>query len=284
MRIYDPRLGRFLSVDPITRRYPELTPYQFANNTPIQAIDLDGLEDMHYFIDQKNKYFGLELVIKILNETGIAGEILQSFASSNTKTDMYYNVDKLAYSDGKTYSGETRFYGGYKTAKKFDKSGSDLEKADYQTASYNEIQVNNTITADDKSFIFNSTLAKGKGVILLVLGEADIIEAGGNLESLASATLTAIHEAISHGINYKDGPSFKSTQKDHYDFNGENAQKKADPSGDKSPSYKDTDPNSKAGSYKKRIDEYIKKNQKELRKMMEDAKKKVEKKQENQPK
>lgn len=44
MRIYDPRLGRFLSVDPIANQYPELTPYQFASNTPIYAIDLDGLE------------------------------------------------------------------------------------------------------------------------------------------------------------------------------------------------------------------------------------------------
>jgi len=48
MRIYDPRIGRFLSVDPITNQYPELTPYQFASNTPIQAIDLDGLEEYHY--------------------------------------------------------------------------------------------------------------------------------------------------------------------------------------------------------------------------------------------
>jgi RHS repeat-associated protein len=44
MRIYDPRVGRFLSVDPITGEYPELTPYQFASNRPIQGIDLDGLE------------------------------------------------------------------------------------------------------------------------------------------------------------------------------------------------------------------------------------------------
>jgi hypothetical protein len=44
MRIYDPRLGRFLSVDPIAKQYPELTPYQFAGNTPIWAVDLDGLE------------------------------------------------------------------------------------------------------------------------------------------------------------------------------------------------------------------------------------------------
>lgn len=44
MRIYDPRLGRFLSIDPLTRDYPWYTPYQFAGNMPISAIDLDGAE------------------------------------------------------------------------------------------------------------------------------------------------------------------------------------------------------------------------------------------------
>lgn len=38
---------RFLSVDPLGRKFPELTPYQFAGNTPIQAIDLDGLEPFY---------------------------------------------------------------------------------------------------------------------------------------------------------------------------------------------------------------------------------------------
>ncbi|MFC4230255.1 RHS repeat domain-containing protein [Parasediminibacterium paludis] len=44
MRISDNRLGRFLSVDPLQKKYPELTPYQFAGNSPIKFIDLDGLE------------------------------------------------------------------------------------------------------------------------------------------------------------------------------------------------------------------------------------------------
>lgn len=53
-RIYDPRLGRFLSVDPLFRSFPWYTPYQFAGNRPIFAIDLDGLEDIpattgHYY-------------------------------------------------------------------------------------------------------------------------------------------------------------------------------------------------------------------------------------------
>jgi RHS repeat-associated protein len=43
-RIYNPSLGRFLSVDPLTANYPMLTPYQFASDQPIWAIDLDGLE------------------------------------------------------------------------------------------------------------------------------------------------------------------------------------------------------------------------------------------------
>ncbi|MBL0744799.1 leucine-rich repeat domain-containing protein [Chryseolinea lacunae] len=43
-RIYDPRIGKFLSVDPLTTSYPWLTPYQFASNRPIIATDIDGLE------------------------------------------------------------------------------------------------------------------------------------------------------------------------------------------------------------------------------------------------
>jgi RHS repeat-associated protein len=43
-RIYNPRIGKFLSVDPLTESYPWLTPYQFAENCPIQFIDIDGLE------------------------------------------------------------------------------------------------------------------------------------------------------------------------------------------------------------------------------------------------
>ena len=48
-RIYDPRLGRFLSVDPLTKSYPWYTPYQFAGNKPIMFVDRDGLEEGTWF-------------------------------------------------------------------------------------------------------------------------------------------------------------------------------------------------------------------------------------------
>jgi len=44
MRIYDPRIGRFLSIDPVGFEFPWNTPYAFAENDPVNFIDLDGLE------------------------------------------------------------------------------------------------------------------------------------------------------------------------------------------------------------------------------------------------
>jgi RHS repeat-associated protein len=43
-RMYDPRVGRFLSFDPIAKNYPHSSPYAFAENDVIRSIDLEGLE------------------------------------------------------------------------------------------------------------------------------------------------------------------------------------------------------------------------------------------------
>ena len=43
-RIYNPLIGRFLSVDPLQKKYPWYTPYQFAGNDVIRNSDLDGKE------------------------------------------------------------------------------------------------------------------------------------------------------------------------------------------------------------------------------------------------
>lgn len=44
MREYDKLTGRFISVDPLTKAFTDLTPYQFASNRPVDGTDLDGLE------------------------------------------------------------------------------------------------------------------------------------------------------------------------------------------------------------------------------------------------
>ena len=68
-RIYNPLLGRFLSVDPLTNSYPWYTPYQFAGNMPIIAIDLDGLEE-YIVITKLNKDGGKTVTIEYVTQKG----------------------------------------------------------------------------------------------------------------------------------------------------------------------------------------------------------------------
>jgi RHS repeat-associated protein len=41
-RIYDSRLGRFLSLDPLQKNYPSLSAYSFVANSPIMLVEVDG--------------------------------------------------------------------------------------------------------------------------------------------------------------------------------------------------------------------------------------------------
>jgi RHS repeat-associated protein len=42
-RIFDPRLGKFLSVDPLFKNFVQYSPYSFAANSPIRLVDIDGM-------------------------------------------------------------------------------------------------------------------------------------------------------------------------------------------------------------------------------------------------
>jgi RHS repeat-associated protein len=100
-RIYDPRIGKFLSVDPLTPKYPELTPYQFASNRPIEGIDEDGLEyvstkDENITSAEKNKDGTFTLKIGDLSVSA------SSVVSHNGQE--YYNLGKILYKSDKGIS------------------------------------------------------------------------------------------------------------------------------------------------------------------------------------
>ena len=46
-RTYDPRIGRFKSIDPLTHEFADMSPYAFAANNPIYYIDAQGLNPIH---------------------------------------------------------------------------------------------------------------------------------------------------------------------------------------------------------------------------------------------
>jgi RHS repeat-associated protein len=50
-RIYDSRLGKFLSLDPLMAKFPNKSPYDFAGNSPIANIDKEGKTKWHFTIE-----------------------------------------------------------------------------------------------------------------------------------------------------------------------------------------------------------------------------------------
>lgn len=43
-RMHDPRIGRFFSIDPLTKKYPHNGPYNFSENRVVDGRELEGLE------------------------------------------------------------------------------------------------------------------------------------------------------------------------------------------------------------------------------------------------
>jgi len=92
-RIYDPRIARFLSVDPLSSQFPWYTPYQFAGNKPINCIDLDGLEDIEvHDIDRTNKTAILTIHYTDMVITSGPGAVDAKLAENLAEEDSYIDI------------------------------------------------------------------------------------------------------------------------------------------------------------------------------------------------
>jgi len=99
MRIYDPRVGRFLSVDPLTGKYPELTPYQFASNTPVQAVDIDGLEALPKTQNTKSENTLSTSIKDYIIRAQMASVLYSTFFSNDVNTHDSYSHDSFSTRD-----------------------------------------------------------------------------------------------------------------------------------------------------------------------------------------
>ena len=113
-RIYNPAIAKFLSVDPLSPQYPWYTPYQFAGNTPIQAIDLDGLEQL-YSTEGKYMGQGLDLMSNDIHVGGVLTTLhnLLKLQASNEISDAH-KLRAVARNQSldKMFSGEVFFTSG----------------------------------------------------------------------------------------------------------------------------------------------------------------------------
>lgn len=106
-RIYDARIARFLSIDPLTKDYPWYTPYQFAGNKPICAIDLDGLEEYYVIFNietgketkvdiKTHKEVIADRIYKIDDDHGPLGDgfLFQINLNGRLYSEQYINSNK----------------------------------------------------------------------------------------------------------------------------------------------------------------------------------------------
>ena len=90
---------RFLSVDPLTKKYAMLTPYQYASNRPIDGIDVDGLEHYHYTLELlKDRTTQL----KLKSQTDIKANVIDRLFGFKDNDWQAFSVDF----EGKTYEFE----------------------------------------------------------------------------------------------------------------------------------------------------------------------------------
>lgn len=123
-RIYNNRLGKWLSTDPLQADYPSISPYTYVANTPLQAIDPDGR--LIIFVNgQWGSTFGLPWQGGLLDYWGDQGEYAKGWMANigdyhawfvdgsiggqaNTTMHMPYTLDRS------NIDLTTRFNAGYK--------------------------------------------------------------------------------------------------------------------------------------------------------------------------
>jgi RHS repeat-associated protein len=90
-RIYDSRLGRWLSLDPLMASYPSISPYSFAANIPILVTDPTGKVLIIKNGSEEYQYYNGKLYAKdpdgnfVVEYTPVEGDFVFNIFSSLTK-------------------------------------------------------------------------------------------------------------------------------------------------------------------------------------------------------
>jgi RHS repeat-associated protein len=95
MRVYDGRLGRFLSVDPLFLSFPWNSPYAFAENDVMRNVDLDGQENFLVIYDGMARNVAKLTIRRIQNIDEKAVENMQLTFTDGSKNDVLQYILRI---------------------------------------------------------------------------------------------------------------------------------------------------------------------------------------------
>ncbi|GAL87783.1 rhs repeat-associated core domain protein [Sporocytophaga myxococcoides] len=101
-RFYDARLGRWMSVDPLASKYPEVSTYCYAANSPISIIDIDGRDIYLFFYSQEDSHSGAgHIAVGVGSETNM--QYFSHYPVHDNAPGGAHNVTGLTYDKAKNY-------------------------------------------------------------------------------------------------------------------------------------------------------------------------------------
>jgi hypothetical protein len=92
--MHDPRVGRFLSLDPLAPQYPHNSPYAFSENRVIDGVELEGLE----FLDKDESRVFINWGIALLNVDNCNAPTSNLFVENGIQTYPKLNSVDYGYS------------------------------------------------------------------------------------------------------------------------------------------------------------------------------------------
>ena len=96
-RIYNPAIGRFLSVDPLAEKYASVSPYAYVANNPLVFIDPDGRELVLPSILTR---FGQDVQrdLNLIYRSPLGRSLIRDLEVSKTKV-LHHDAGRLLYTD-----------------------------------------------------------------------------------------------------------------------------------------------------------------------------------------
>ncbi len=188
-RYYDPRISIFYGVDPMADGFPYVTPYNYAENSPVSNIDWWGLQAVYFQKGLKNNK-SFNKVYNAQRKTTLGKKFSKMLASQNKFNVFYFTYDYSdAYTDGTVIH-----------VKNIDEF-KDLYKGETMKINVKDVE---------KAF------ADGKEILLIGINHTR-----DNEDAVYSSAKILNHEEGSHGIDDLNG-NINDANKDHNIYYGTN--------------------------------------------------------------